>query len=335
MNVQSCRALLWALVALTTACGPTPDKPLDVASASAASLDSAPPDVVAETARAVAYEAERMAVADSIASRLVFAPRTQTWFTAAARGKRMLADIGRVDIEVRRDSARKKIYQALVAKQAPVRIGQRLRLRGPWGAEDVTVTAFDTWNGRIVAVLAGSPRLDSLARVVDPLPASVIRADTAAPVAPDTCARDSVPALLLERALTVRDSLDMELRETQMPVYERLLEQVNVTSSQVPGCFGNGRLLLIVSLRAGNFEHVRERYVVLDDSGTVHPLVRGAGYRFKAHDAVYAFDADGDGTDDVAARGRGPHAGGTVILRVNRATQRLERLTSGFAWEQR
>lgn len=335
MSVQSCRAIVLALVCASASCRPTPDKPLEVASASAASVDTTAPEVVAETARAAASAGEQMAIADSIASRLVFAPRTQTWFTAAARGKRMLADIGRVDIEVRKDSARRTAYRALVSREAPVAIGQRLRLRGPWGAEDVTIAGFDTWNGRIVAVLAGSPRLDSLARAVEPLPATVIRADSATAAATDSCARDSVPAALLERAAVVRDSLDLELRETQMPVYDRLLEHVNVTSSQVPGCFGDGRLLLIVSLRAGDFEHVRERFVVLDDSGAVRPLARGAGYRFKAHDAIYAFDADGDGVDDLAARGRGPAAGGTVILRVNREKRRLERLTSGFVWEQR
>ena len=40
-------------------------------------------------------------LADSIAERMVFPPSGQLWFTAAARGKRMLVDIGRVDIDVK------------------------------------------------------------------------------------------------------------------------------------------------------------------------------------------------------------------------------------------
>src|SRR4029434_353562 len=45
-------------------------------------------------------------LADTIAEKLVFPPVTQSWFLAAARGKKMLVDIGRVDVEVRRGPAR-------------------------------------------------------------------------------------------------------------------------------------------------------------------------------------------------------------------------------------
>lgn len=337
MLVRLCaRAALLALLALVAAaCRPSADKTLDVASASAATADAIDTTISAPAAAPVIQPDpdELPPVADSVARSLVFAPRNQRWFTAAARGKRMMVDIGRVDLEVRRDSARKRAFRDLVPRRAPLKQGQRLRLRGPWGAEDVTVGGYDTWNGRIVAIVQGSSRLDSLARVVEVLPASVTPADSSADVAPDSCRRDSIPGALLERGEMVRDSIDLELRMSQMPVYERLVQQVNVTSTQVPGCFGSGRLLLIVSLRAGDNEYVRESYVVLDDSGGVHPLVRGLGYRFKAHDAIYAFDADGDGVDDVAVKGMAPRSGGTVLLRLDPLSQRLERLTGGFVWE--
>ncbi len=326
----SARAALLALAAV--ACRPSADKTLDVPSASAATADTMP-SAPAPSPVIHPDPEELPPVADSVARSLVFAPRNQRWFTAAARGKRMLVDIGRVDLEVRQDSARKRAFRDLVERRAPLRHGQRLRLRSPWGAEDVTVGGYDSWNGRIVAILHGSSRLDSLVRAVEPLPASVTPADSSTATAPDSCRRDSIPGALLERAEMVRDSIDLELRMSQMPVYERLAQQVNVASTQVPGCFGDGRLLLIVSLRAGDNEYVRESYVVLDDSGGVHPLVRGLGYRFKAHDAIYAFDADGDGVDDVAVKGMAQRSGGTVLLRLDPVSHRLERLTGGFVWE--
>jgi hypothetical protein len=55
--------------------------------------------------------------------------------------------------------------------------------------------------------------------------------------------------------------------------------------------------------------------------------------RFKAHEALRAFDADGDGVDDLAAKGRGERMGGTVVLRLDPAKRRLEYLTGGFGWE--
>jgi hypothetical protein len=56
--------------------------------------------------------------------------------------------------------------------------------------------------------------------------------------------------------------------------------------------------------------------------------------RFKAHDILYALDGDGDGIDDVAARGLTEAAGGSVVMRMV-PPNRLQRLASGFAWESR
>ena len=305
--------------------------------------------------------AELPPLADTVAQKIVFVPRTQTLFTAAARGKRMLVDIGRVDAEVRKDPVRKQAYLLAVSRLSPLPIGTRMRLRGPWGASAATVTGFDTWNGRVVATLYVSAQVDSLVRHREPLPAAALRVDAATAAAdsarvdsvararvaappaatpPDTataaaCGTDSVSPLLAERALVVRDSVEQTLRALEMPQFERLLTSVKVTSTQAPGCYGTlGRLLLIVSLRAGGAEYVRERVMILSDSGAPTDL-RVTDYRFKAHDAIYALDADGDGVDDLAAKGVAELAGATVILRLDAKAKRLARLTGGFAWEAR
>jgi hypothetical protein len=304
---------------------------------------------------------------------MVFVPRTQGWFIAAGRGKRLLVDIGRVDADLR-DSLRRDAYREAAQRLSPLPIGSLLRLRGPWGMEEARVTGFAVWNGRIVATLRLSPALESMVRKRQPLVGTALRltaedsaaavlaeslaswgvtasADSAAaasradggPVlagalAPDstvaTC-RDTLPDLLKERANLVRDSLDFELRLGAMPGHERLQRTVSISTSRAEGCFGSlGRVLVIVSLRTAANEYVRERMVALDDSGRVAP-VRVHDYRFKAHDALYTFDADGDGIDDLAARGIAERAGALVVLRLDPAAKRAERIAGGFAWEAR
>ena len=272
-------------------------------------------------------------LADSIAQALVFLPRDQTWFTAAARGKRMLLDLGRVDVEVRKDSARAAAYRQAVASRAPVTVGSRLRLHGPWGADDVEITGFDTWSGRIVATMAVPPHVDSLAKRIEPLPAAVSRVRSAAPATAPICARDSAPPEHVERVAAVRDSLEAVLRtETVLP-FERLAASMTVKSTSAHGCFGRGRTIVITSLRAGAHEFVRERIVLVGEDGSVSP-VRLVASRWRAHEAVYALDADGDGGDDLAVRGSSDRAGGLVILKLAEGS-RLEKLTGGFNWETR
>jgi hypothetical protein len=246
----------------------------------------------------------------------------------------MLVDIGRVDVEVRKDSARLAAFREAVTALSRIRVGAHFRLRGPWGAEDGEVSGFDTWNGRIVATLKVSFRLDSLAKTVDPLPAAALLSDSATVAAPDNCRRDTVSTALAERTAFVRDSLELDLRQRAVPPYERLLATEKVASSQAIGCFGLGRMIVIVSLRAGSTEFVQERILVVDDSGAVTPL-RTSDFRFKAHDAIYALDADADGIDDLAVKGTTEAAGATVILRLDPKQKRLDRLASGFAWESR
>jgi hypothetical protein len=280
-------------------------------------------------------------LADTIAEKLVFPPVTQGWFLAAARGKRMLVDIGRVDAEVRRDPARLAAYKLAVEARTPFPTGTRFRLRGPWGADDATISGYDTWNGRIVASLATSPRVDSLAKTIEPLPATAQLVDSAtAPISPDTaCVRGPLSPSLEARVKFVKDSLDQVLRAGESPPYERLLKSLKSRETSAVGCFPGGRVVIMATFWAGEYEWVRELVVLMDDAGKLTPL-RLRDYRFRGHEALYAMDGDGDGIDDLATRGYGPYMGGTSVLRVvdgktPKEGRRLERMATGFAWESR
>jgi hypothetical protein len=276
-------------------------------------------------------------LADSLSHMLVFVPRERSWLTAAARGKRMLVDIGRVDAEVRKDPARLAAYKEAVAALSPLRPGERLRLRGRWGSSDVTIASFDVWNGRIVALLQGDPLVDSLARLVEQLPASAIRLTTSdslaladSSVAPATACERTLDPELVKRVDVVRDSLQTIMRSRVAP--ERVANVV-FASSRAAGCYGAWRAALAVSVRSKALDWVEERVVMLDSAGAVTP-VRVSDLRFRTHDLLMALDADGDGVDDVATRGLRERAGGISILRFDPASRRFARLTSGFAWEQ-
>jgi len=279
-------------------------------------------------------------LADSIADKLVFPPVTQGWFLAAARGKRLLVDIGRVDMEVRRNPARLAAYKLAVAARTPFPTGTRFRLRGPWGADDATIDGFDTWNGRIVATVATAPRVDSLARTVEPLPVTAQLVDSASEALTDTaCVRGPLPPPLDARVKAVRDSLEEVLRLGEKPPYERLLKSLKYRSTAVPGCFPGGRAIVVATAWAGEYEWVREIVILIDDAGKLSPL-RLRDYRFRGHEAVYALDGDGDGIDDLATKGYGPSLGGTSVLRIMdgrtpKDPRRLERMATGFAWENR
>jgi hypothetical protein len=274
-------------------------------------------------------------LADSLKEEMVFAPKSEIWFTAAARGKRMVVDIGRVDADLRKNPALREAFQEVASMRAPLRVGTRVRLFGPWGADDARVAGYDLWNGRIVATLEVPPLVDSLAKHTEPLPVAARIASAAQNAVADSCQRDSIPEELGDRAGFVRDSMAQWLRDTSTPPFERLAGHITVRSSRINGCFGLGRVLVIVSLRAGNVEYVTEHVAILDDSGQVSPLVAVNDYRFRAHDAVYALDADGDGIDDVATRAQTEGAGAVAILKLDTASRRMTRLTSGFAWEVR
>jgi hypothetical protein len=274
-------------------------------------------------------------LADSIANFLTFAPAGNEWFTAAVRNRRLLLDVGRVDTEVRRDSARAAGYREAVEKRSTVPIGATFRLRGPWGAEDVTAAAVEVWNGRIALRLAGSESLDSMVRATASLVVSAQRIDKASAPASDSCDRKTpLAAPLVARMAFVRDSVETALRAGAPPPGDRLRRAMVVKASQVQGCFGGAKkVALLVSLRAGDNEWSRERIVLVDTLGKAFSL-RVNDYRFRSHDLLAAFDADGDGVDDLVTRASTQRAGGTTILVLDFRARRANRLSSGFVWEE-
>ena len=270
-------------------------------------------------------------IADTLAKYMVFAARGQSWYAASARGKRMLIDIGRFDAKLT-TPAHKEAFREAIDMLSPVRAGDRFRLYGPWGSDTVTVNGFDVWNGRIVATLAAPPRVDSIARVKETLVASAMRTDSVASAITGRCRRDSVPEEVWLHAGFARDSVEQALRDASVRLPERLQNTLRVETSHAIGCFADARMLLVITLVAGNYEYVRQGAVAISDSGTVKPL-SVLDPRFRAHVALHALDADGDGIDDVAMRGRAERMGATVVLRYNLSEKRLERLATGFAWE--
>ncbi len=316
-----------------------------VAASAEARVPATPSSVAGATSRRsprhLAPEAER------IAGSLVFVPRSQTLFTAAVRGKRLLVDLGRVDLEVRKDSSRLVLFREVVADRSPLRLGDAVVVRGSWGDERATVAGFEPWNGRITAVLDVPPRLDTLVQRGDPLVGVAMNARDAVPGSPagdagaeagisnrpEKCRNASIDSALAARLDIIRDSLDLLMRAAEPPLPGPIAGSVRTTSERLAGCFGPSyAALLLVSQRASGNRFLRERAVLVDTQGGITP-VRIIDYRFKAHDLVHAFDADGDGWDDVAAKGVAEGAGGTVVLRLTGG--RLERLTSGFVWEAR
>ena len=382
MRVRSTLTALAALVLAAAACGgretPHTDARADSALAalhgaraadssdidgtagdSASNADTSPPPAgveasvhIEDTARVRGVGLERIGnlspLADSIASQLTFLATFQTTFIAASRAKRLLMDIGRVDAKLG-TRPRLRAYQQAVKELSPVKVGERVRLHGPWGSDDAAVTGYGQWNGRIVATLKVPRQVDSLARLKQPLVALAVREDSAPaadsvpaadsmPPADSTpppavaCGRDSVDSAMVARVAIVRDSLLAVLTADTARVPERLRASRHVAASQSIGCFGSARVLLFANAAAGANEYTREIAVLVDTTGKIVPL-RVADVRFRVHEALRALDVDGDGVDDIAAIGRGERTGGTVLLRLDLARRRLMYVTSGFAWE--
>lgn len=271
---------------------------------------------------------------DSLRPYLVFVPTGESWFVAASRGKRMLLDIGRVDLEVRKDSTMAAAYRAAVERFSPIRIGDSLFLRAPWGSEWVRTTGVESWNGRIALRLAGSTMLDSMAAEKAPLTASAERLSGSArnSASPSSCQRTAPTPELAARLKQLRDSLEARLRAEGLPLYPRLQKGITVSTSQVTGCFSGASAILAVSLRARGNEWARERVVAVDADGRA-TLLTVRDLRFRVHDLLHAVDVDGDGMDDVAAVGRTFQAGGTVVLKFEAKERRLTRVAAGFNWE--
>jgi hypothetical protein len=160
---------------------------------------------------------------------------------------------------------------------------------------------------------------------------STARVDSTAPAVP-ACRQGAVEEALALRVAELADSLAFVLEADTAKLTDRLKKSVKTQRSQAVGCFGRWRVMLFVNQSAGDYEYVHQIALLVDSEGIAQPMsVRDL--RFKAHEVIAAFDADGDGIDDVAVRGRGNRIGGTVILKFVPEKRRLEYVMGGFAWE--
>ena len=164
-----------------------------------------------------------------VADGLVFAPNMIERFVVASRNKRLFLDLGRVDLETKQDAKQLALVRRVASLVGPLSHASFVRVRGSWGMEVDSITGYDVWNGRIVAVLAPSARADSLLRKSAPLLGVATRRDDschADTTAPDTaaaaavgCARDSVPPALPARVAFVRDSLVRWVTDSLRPPF--------------------------------------------------------------------------------------------------------------------
>jgi hypothetical protein len=275
-----------------------------------------------------------------VADGIVFAPSLIERFVVASRNKRLLVDLGRVDLETKLDASRLALVRRVASVVGPLAHVSFVRVRGSWGMEVDSIKGYDVWNGRVVAVLAPSPRADSLLRKSAPLLGVATRmlapADT---TAPDTlavakgCASDSVPAELPARIVVVRDSLVRWVTDSLRPPYG-LPTKLTVRGDTASGCFGPWRAIVVVTTRTPAFDWSDERALLVAPDGKA-ATARLRDLRLRTHESLAAFDADGDGIDELAARGLALRMGAQSVLKLDPATRRFLRFASGFAWETR
>jgi hypothetical protein len=271
---------------------------------------------------------------------IVFTPSVVERFVVAARNKRLLVDVGRVDLDVKQDPELLSLVRRVASRVGPLSHVTHVRVRGRWGDEVDSVSGYDVWNGRAVAVLVPSAQADSLLKKNVSLVAIATRqqgpADStaaSAPVAVNACLRDSVPATLPPRMVALRDSLVRWVTDSLKPPYA-LSARLTVRADTASGCFGSWRAVVVVTSRTPSFDWSDERaLLVAPDGKAVSARLRDL--RFRTHESLLAFDADGDGIDELAARGLAPRMGAQTVLKLDPVTRRFTRLAAGFAWETR
>ena len=294
-------------------------------------------------------------VADGIA----FAPVPTERFVAAARNKRLLVDVGRVDLEIKKDAELLALVRRVSERVGPLARVTHLRVRGTWGEETDSIVGYDVWNGRAVAILKPSAYADSLLRKGLPLigvatrvrssadsalqavavpPAAAQPAVVSQPAAPATmpagaCVRDSMPLELAARVAFVRDSIVRWVTDSVKPPYA-VSPKFSVRGDTASGCFGAWRAIVVVSARTPAFDWSEERAVLVAPDGKPASS-RLRDLRLRTHESLVAFDADGDGIDELGTRGLAPRMGAQSVLRLDPATRRFARYASGFAWESR
>jgi hypothetical protein len=287
--------------------------------------------------RRLLSEAEQR-VADGIA----FAPSTIERFVVASRNKRLLVDVGRVDIETKQDAQQLALVRRVAARVGPLSRVTHVRVRGRWGEEVDSIAGYDVWNGRVVAVLTPSATADSLLKRNAPLVGVATRVPVPATDSGDAptpepavvaCVRDSLPPELPVRAAAVRDSLIRWMTDSLRPSYA-VSGKLAVRGDTASGCFGPWRFVVVVSSRTPAFDWSEERTVLVAPDGKAI-AGRLRDLRLRTHESLFAFDADGDGIDELAARGLAPRMGAQSVMKLDPATRRFSRFASGFAWETR
>ena len=312
-----------------------------------------------------ARRVERLGEAEQrVADGVVFAPRNAERFVVASRARRLLLDVGRVDLEVKGKAGELALVRRVAAKIGPLAGVTHVTVHGSWGVETDSIVGYDVWNGRAVAVLRVEPRTDSLLRrgaalvgvaTRAPIPSPSLRASEAsrgigqtsarapdsatvtaaghavAPAAP-ACVRDSAPDTLRVRVTFVRDSLVRWMTDSLHSPFPRLAQATAVRGDAVIGCFGAWRAVVIATSRTPTLEWNEERALLVAPDGKVS-IARLRDLRLRAHELPVALDADGDGIDELAVRGLATRMGALSVLRLDPATRRFSRLASGFAWE--
>ena len=291
-----------------------------------------------------------------IADGVVFAPRVTERFLVASRKKRLLVDVGRVDIP-KLDAEQLATLRRVSARTGPLSSVTHLKVRGSWGEETDSIVGYDVWNGRAVAVLAATPRTDSLLKTNASLVGVATRAasadsvetppPSAASAAPvkqagaaktavtaPVCVRDSLAPQMQVRVTAVRDSLLRWVTDSLRSPFLRFAKATTVRGEAALGCFGNWRAVVIVNSRTPGFEWNEERTLLVAPDGKVQ-TARLRDLRLRAHESLLAFDADGDGVDELSTRGLATRMGAQSILKLEPATRRFARFASGFAWETR
>ena len=113
----------------------------------------------------------------------------------------------------------------------------------------------------------------------------------------------------------MKDSLLTVLQNDTVKMVPRLLKSLHAQKTQAIGCFAKARVMMFVAQWAGDYEYYHQLAVLVDTTGKLTPI-RVSDLRFKVHEPLGVLDADGDGVDDIALRGRANRIGGTVILQA-------------------